>query len=260
MKPRLFIFTLLLLTALPCAARAGAPVYVCKIAAEYPHSPETFTQGLFIYQGKLYESSGRYGKSFIAQVDLKTGRHIRKLPIPRRYFAEGMAPYGTSLYLLTWKSGTGFVHSLDTLERQDSFDYRPYGSTSQGWGLTHDGTHFIRSSGEATLSVHDSKDFTLLRTIPVRDAGKPIPMLNELEYVNGMVFANIWKQDRIAIIDPTIGEVHAWLALCPLRDHITPNSGRANGIAYDEQNKKLYVTGKNWNKLFEITIDPNWWN
>lgn len=258
MKPRLFLLALLLFAASASPSLAEAPLLVCRILAEHPHSPESFTQGLFIHKDRLYESSGGYGESFLAEVNLETGRAIRKVPIERRYFAEGIAPYGDSLRLLTWKSGTGFLYSLDTLTRRGSFDYRPYGSSSEGWGLTHDGTNFIRSSGEPTLYVHATSDFSLLRTIPVRDGDKPVPMLNELEYVHGHILANIWKKDRIAVIDPAKGKVRAWIDLSPLRDRIHADSGRANGIAYDADSGRLYVTGKNWNKLFEIKIDQRW--
>jgi len=259
MKPRLFLIALLLAAATACPALAGAPMYACRILAEYPHSTGTFTEGLFIHRGKLYESSGGYGESFLAEVDLKTGRAIRTVSIDRHYFAEGIAPYGTTLRLLTWQSGTGFIYSLDTFERKSSFDYRPPGSPSEGWGLTHDGVNFIRSSGAPKLYVHATADFTQLRTIPVSDAGEPVHMLNELEYVHGRILANIWKKDRIAVIDPATGEVRAWINLAPLRDRITPDSGSANGIAYDAETRRLYVTGKNWDKLFEIEIDQRWW-
>lgn len=259
MKPRFLMPALLLLAILPYTALAGAPVHACRILAEHPHWPESFTQGLFIHQGRLYESSGGYGESFLAEVELKTGRHIRTIPINRKYFAEGIATNGDTLRLLTWKSGTGFIHSLDTLEQLESFTYRSYISRSEGWGLTHDTTLFIRSSGEPTLSFHDSDDFTLVRTLPVRDGDRPVSMLNELEYVNGLVLANIWKKDRIAVIDPDNGNVRAWIDLTPLRKRLAASSGRANGIAYDTETDRLYVTGKHWNKLFEIEKDESWW-
>jgi len=259
MKPRSILFILLLLTAFPHPARAEAPTYICRIKAEYPHASTTSTQGLFIHRGSLYESSGGYGESFIAKGDIETGHIRRQYVLEGKFFAEGIAPLGDRLYALTWLSGTGFIHRLDSLERIEHFPYRPRNSKSEGWGLTHDGDYFIRSSGKAELHFHDSSDFTLVHTLPVHDKGTPVRLLNELEYANGVVLANIWKKDIIAIIDPESGAVKAWIDLAPLRQRIARTSGVANGIAFDRVNGRLYVTGKKWDKLFEITIEEELW-
>jgi len=261
-RPRLFLLTLLLAAlflGLSTAVQAGAPTYVCHIQAEYPHNPDTSTQGLFFLDGILYESSGGFGDSFLAQVDIPTGRHLRKLVLESRYFAEGITPLDDKLYLLTWLSGTGFTHSLETLERLSEFSYQPHGDSSEGWGLAYINPHFIRTSGQSTLHVHSQDDFSLLQTIPVHDTGKPARLLNELEYVGGMLLANVWKKDRIAVIDPQSGEVRAWIDLTPLRKRINKASGVSNGIAYDRDSGRLYVTGKKWDKLFEISIDEVIW-
>jgi glutamine cyclotransferase len=262
MRPRLILHTLLLaalILGLPITAQAGAPTYACHVKTEYPHNPDTFTQGLFFLDGILYESSGGFGESFLAQVDLPTGRHLRKLLLESQYFAEGITPLDDKLYLLTWLSGTGFTHSLKTLERLSEFSYHQHGDSSEGWGLAYINPHFIRTSGQSTLHIHSRDDFALLRTVPVHDAGKPVRLLNELEYVGGMLLANVWKKDRIAVINPQSGEVRAWIDLTPLRKRLDKASGVSNGIAYDRDSERLYVTGKNWDKLFEISIDEMIW-
>jgi len=229
------------------------------VAAEHPHDPQTSTQGLFIHDGRLYESSGGFDKSFLAMVELETGRHIRKNPLESRDFAEGIAPCKGRLFLLSWLSGTGFIHDLDTLDYQANFAYREKGETIEGWGLTFDGSRFILSSGTARLRFHQPDDFARTGTLVVQDGAKPIRQLNELEYVGGMILANIWKSDRIAVINPESGRVKAWIDLAPLRQRIAPESGVANGIACDTKTGRLFVTGKHWDKLFEIEVDAVLW-
>lgn len=254
----LTLVLILLLFPAPSAS-ADTPIYVPSIEAEYPHDPASFTQGLFIHDGKLYESSGGYGESYLALVDMETGNYFKKLPIEGRYFAEGIAPINGRIHMLTWRSGTGFIHSLDTLKQLDTFLYRGPGNKSEGWGLTHDSNHFIRSTGKPELHFHTTDDFTIVRTITVQDEGEPVRMLNELEYVGGMILANVWKKDRIAVIDPADGNVRAWIDLSLLRIRLSPSAGTANGIAYDRKQGKLYVTGKNWSKLFEISVKEVLW-
>ena len=170
------------------------------------------------------------------------------------YFAEGIAPFKDTLRLLTWQSGTCFVHSLGNLTRTGHFPYRGRGLYHEGWGLAAGKRFFVLSSGTAVLRFHSPESFTLVRALAVTDDGKPVPMLNELEYVEEFIYANIWKSDRIAIIAPTTGEVRAFLDLSPLRDRIAPESGVANGIAFDAGTGRLYVTGKHWDKIFEIAV------
>lgn len=251
------IALLLLVAALPASAQA--PIYQCRVVAEFPHDPGTSTQGLFFFDGNLYESSGGYGESFLAIADLNTGEYIRRIPLQGKYFAEGITPYEDKLYMLTWLSGTGFIHSLKTIEQLSSFAYRQSGDDTEGWGLTFGNDRFIMSTGQDSLQFHRPKDFMLTTTVRVRDGNKRIRLLNELEYVGGMVLANVWKSDTICVIDPANGFVRAWIDLTSLRDIIAPSSGVANGIAYDQETGALFVTGKNWDKLFQIEIDEILW-
>ncbi|NDV18533.1 glutaminyl-peptide cyclotransferase [Pseudodesulfovibrio sp. JC047] len=239
---------------IPNAVCAEGVHFPCTVINEYPHDAKTSTQGLFVHEGTLYESSGGYRRSFLATVELKTGRHIRSVPLPGRYFAEGMATQGDHLRLLTWRSGTGFIYRLDTLEKLETFAYRPRFHTMEGWGLAFDGNNFILSSGTDRLTVYTPKEFTPISIIRVTSNGKPVRQLNELEYINGMVYANIWKSDIVIMIDPKTGHAHGQIDLSPLRKRLSPSSGVANGIAYDAHSKRLYVTGKHWNKLFEIAL------
>lgn len=260
MRPflRCCLLSTLLFVLLPGAALAEAPVHPCRIKAEFPHDPATFTQGLFIHDSRMFESSGGYGKSFLAEVDLKTGKHLRTHDIEATRFAEGIAPFQDSLYMLTWRSGLGFIHSLNDFKLLGSFAYRIPQEHLEGWGLTTDGSRFVLSTGGDKLHFHEPEDFSPAGAVPVRDGVKPVTRLNELEYVDDLILANIWKQDRIAVIDPASGRVLVWIDLAPLRKRIAPASGVANGIAWDRDAERLYVTGKNWDKLFEIELDPAW--
>ncbi len=253
------ILPILVAVLLPCVtAMAQAPVYPCRVKAEYPHDPDTFTQGLFFLDGNLFESSGGFGKSFLAVVELTTGKRLRTRAIDAKHFAEGIAPYQNTLFLLTWRSGIGFIHSLTDLTPLDSFAYRVPDEHTEGWGLTFDGSRFILSSGADNLHFHQPEDFSPTGAVQVHDGNTPVRQLNELECMEDLVLANIWKQDRIAVIDPADGSVTAWIDLSPLRKRIAPQSGVANGIAYNNATGRLFVTGKNWDKLFEIEVDPAW--
>lgn len=256
MNPRsLCILVTLLILTLPAAAGAVSPTYDCYVVGDYSHNVETSTQGLFFHNGELYESSGGYGKSYVARVDLDTGRVLEKKTLPEKYFAEGIAPYGNAFLMLTWKSGKGFVYRLGSLEKTGEFAYRPKQAANEGWGLTFNGDRFIMSDGTARLHQHDTKQFTRLGSITVKDGDKPITRLNELEFVNGYILANVWKSDRIAVIDATTARVRAWIDLAPLRERLFSGAGVANGIAYNHETGELYVTGKNWNRLFAIEVD-----
>jgi len=244
----------LILALLALPARAKSPVIPCVALAELPHDTATSTQGFFIRDNVFYESSGGYSKSFLVKSDPRTGRALLTHPIDTDYFAEGIAPFKGNLRMLTWQSGTGFVHSLKDLRQSGHFPYRGRGLYHEGWGLTVDKRFFILSSGTAILRFHSPESFTLVRTLEVTDAGRPVPMLNELEYVEGFIYANVWKSDRIVIIDPKTGAVRATLDLSPLRHRLAPESGVANGIAYDAKTRRLYVTGKHWDKVFEIAV------
>lgn len=251
------VFLILLLSfafSMPLIACAETPVLQPRILAEYPHDTGTSTQGLFFYDGLFYESSGGYEESFIAIVQPDTGLHLAVEPIPGPYFAEGIAPHRNTLYLLTWKSGVGFVHDLETLAFLSRFPHNKNNPT-EGWGLATDGTRFIRSSGSSRLTFHNPDDFALISSLQVTDDGTPVRLLNELEVVENTILANIWKSDRIAVINPESGEVIAWIDLSTLRERIDPDSRTANGIAYDPTTGRIFVTGKHWDKLFVIEVD-----
>lgn len=229
-----------------------APVQPLRIVAEYPHDVAAFTQGLILHDGILSESTGLYGHSSVRHVDLETGRVERIVSLDEQIFGEGIAVLGDELYLLTWKNRVGYVFDHKTLEFKRAFRYG-----GEGWGLTTDGTHLILSDGTPVLKFLDPKDARVVRRLPVRDGGTLVENLNELEFVEGEIYANIWYSDRIARINPKTGELVGWLDGSELRNHVRlddPREDVFNGIAYDRETKKLYVTGKRWPKLFEVEI------
>jgi glutaminyl-peptide cyclotransferase len=248
--------------------RPATPVYGYKIVNVFPHDPGAFTQGLIYHDGHLYEGTGLHGRSSLRKVELKTGRVLKRRDLPEKYFGEGIAFCGNRLIQLTYQSNIGFIQDLD-LQPVGSFNY-PF----EGWGLTCDGRHLIASDGTATLRWLDTETFKVVRHITVTDRGEPIRSLNELEWVRGEVFANVWPGDRIARISPDTGRVTGWIDLAGLarlalaaseaadstrsEKDLTAASGAAidvlNGIAYDSQNDRLFVTGKFWPKLFEIRL------
>ncbi len=232
--------------------RGAAPVETYKVVHTYPHDPGAFTQGLFWMDGVLYEGTGLNGRSSIRRVDLETGRVIDQLGIPKEYFGEGLAAFGPSLYELTWQSGVAFVYDKATFRLEKQFHY-----TGEGWGLTTDGKRLIMSDGTAYLRFLDPATFGETGRVEVTDAGNPVKELNELEYIKGEVYANVWQTNRIVRIDPESGHIKAWVDLTGL---LTPAESRdvdvLNGIAYDAQRDRLFVTGKLWPHLFEIKIIP----
>lgn len=257
MKLHFPIATLLIIAVmavLPASGHAEAPTIRPRIISEYPHHTATYTQGLFYHDGIFYESSGGYVNSYLATVQPESGRILDAIPVPSQFFAEGIAPHGNTLHLLTWKSGVGFIHDLKTLQQVGSFRHDADTKT-EGWGLTTDGTHFIRSSGTPDITFHDPDDFRLVKTISVHDGDRPIERLNELEFIKGRIVANIWQSDVLAIIEPRSGDVTGWVDLSSLRERIAPGSLSANGIAYDPATDRIFVTGKRWDKLFLIEID-----
>jgi glutaminyl-peptide cyclotransferase len=230
--------------------RALPEVAGFKVVAVYPHDPNAFTQGLAIAGGQLYEGTGLYGQSTIRKVDLATGRVEKQRSINATYFGEGIAILGSHLYELTWQHGIGIVYDLATFNQQRTFQY-----AGEGWGLTQDGKLLILSDGSSKIRFLDPETFAVAREIDVRDHGQPVTKLNELEYVDGEIWSNVWYDDRIARISPASGEVLGWIDLAALY----PKSARGseavlNGIAYDAAAKRLFVTGKNWPQLYEIQI------
>lgn len=254
LRSLLAILLALIVLTIPGTAQSEAPTLVPRIVAELSHDTATYTEGLFFHNGFLYESSGGFGKSYLALVQPDTGRILKSVPVPGQYFAEGIAPFGQQIYLLTWKSGVGFIHDINTLQPQIRFQHNKEIKT-EGWGLTTDGKSFIRSSGTPQISFHDPSNFSLVRFIHVQDAGKPIQLINELEFIRGSIVANIWKSDILAVINPQTGDVTAWVDISALRNRISPDALSANGIAYDPESGRIFVTGKNWDKLFLVEIE-----
>ena len=227
------------------------PVYSYRVVDSYAHDSRGFTQGLAIAEGALYESTGLYGESSLRRVDLTTGDVLQIRALPDSMFGEGIAVWEERIIQITWRSRTGFVYDRDSFELLRQFRY-----DTEGWGLTHDGARLILSDGSSTLYFIDPDSFAELERVAVYDSDGPVPLLNELEYIGGEVFANILQSDRIARIDPKSGRVTGWIDLEGLLAEVrgTNAAGVLNGIAYDEVGNRLYVTGKNWPQLFEIEL------
>jgi glutamine cyclotransferase len=228
---------------------SAPPVYGYEIVNTYPHDPDAFCQGLVFEDGALYESTGRYGRSSLRRVDLQSGKVLKKFSLKNRYFGEGIAIFGDQIIQLTWRSGVGVVYDKASFAPRSVFRYR-----GEGWGITTDGRRLLISDGSAVLRVLDPKTFRQLDTITVRSAGTPVRWLNELEYVEGEIYANVYGSDRIARISPKTGEVLGWIDLAGLlkgHERLDPDAV-LNGIAYDPETKRLFVTGKLWPRLFEI--------
>jgi glutamine cyclotransferase len=235
--------------ALACVASADPPDYA--VVRSMPHDTAAYTQGLVYAEGRLYESTGRYGRSQVRLVDLLTGRAAQAVSLPDDRFGEGLALLGGTLYQLTWTSGVAYTYDARTLAPRDSFTY-----AGEGWGLTTDGTSLIMSDGTATLRFLDPHTLALRREVTVRDQGSPLSQLNELEYARGALFANVYRSDWIVRIDPTSGAVVDWIdlaGLLPPGDR-TGSTEVLNGIAFDEATGHLLVTGKLWPTLFEIRL------
>jgi glutamine cyclotransferase len=224
-----------------------------RIVHTYPHDPNAYTQGLLIADGHLYESTGLKGRSSLRMDDLATGRVLQSAADPQQYFAEGLAAWGSTLVQLTWQSHIAFVYDRFSFRLLRTFHY-----DCEGWGLTADSKDLILSDGTAEIRFFDPATFQEVRHIYVADHGKPIDQLNELEYIHGEIYANVWHSDRIARIAPSTGQVLGWINLSGLLPDNERSDPEAvlNGIAYDAAHNHLYVTGKLWPKLFEIEVVP----
>ncbi len=223
-----------------------------RIVHVYPHDPKAFTQGLVYRDGHLYESTGLNGKSSIRMTDLSTGQVLQRYDLPAEYFGEGLTTWGTNLVQLTWKSETGFVYDRFSFALRHTFHYR-----GEGWGLTHDEKALILSDGTSVLRFLDPRSFRETKRISVKDEnGYPLKNLNELEYIHGEIYANVWQTDRIVRISPRSGRVLGWIDLGGLIDkHQLANADAVlNGIAYDSKEDRLFLTGKWWPSLFEIKV------
>ena len=246
---------LAIVAAAPPTQRRGsaaslAPVAGYRVVHVFPHDPEAFTQGLVYLDGVLYEGTGLNGRSTIRKVRLENGEVLQIQKLESQYFGEGITVFGGTLFELTWQSGIGFLYDRASFQRTGTFSYR-----GEGWGLTHDGHRLIMSDGSAYLRFLDPATQQELSRLQVTDGGHPVVYLNELEYVKGEVFANVWQTDRIARISPKTGRVTGWLDLKGL---LSARDAQAvlNGIAYDAAGDRLFVTGKLWPKLFEIKVTP----
>lgn len=239
----------------PAAAGAAAatPVLGYEVVHEYPHDPNAFTQGLIVRGGFFYESTGLEGQSTVRKVEIQTGRVVQKRDLEARFFAEGMTDWSGQLVQLTYTTNVGFVYDLASFEPRGTFAY-----SGQGWGLTHDGNRLIMSDGTPELRFLDPITHRELGRVKVHDGATPIEDLNELEFVQGQVYANVWHTDRIAVIDPASGAVTSWINLAGLKPAAARHSEAVlNGIAFDAAAGRLFVTGKLWPSLFEIRVQPD---
>jgi glutamine cyclotransferase len=243
-----WLVCLLLLGAAGCKAQA---VDSYRVVKAYPHDSQAFTQGLIYLDGHLYESTGLNGRSTLREVDLESGRVLKEISLPQQYFAEGLTNWGSTLIQLTWKKHVAFVYDRATFRLLKSFHY-PW----EGWGLTQDGKHLIMSDGSETIHFLDPDTFKQVRSIHVTDRGKPVQNLNELEYIRGEIYANVWMSNRIARISPSTGKVLGWIDLSGILPsvEVTGEGAVLNGIAYDASHNRLFVTGKDWPRLFEIQV------
>lgn len=225
--------------------------YSYQIVNTYPHDPEAFTQGLIYHQGSLYEGTGLYGYSSLRQVELTTGEVLKIQNLPENYFGEGITLWQDQLIQLTWQSQKGFVYDLETFTLIEEFTYN-----TEGWGLTHDQEHLIMSDGSDTLYYLNPLNFQVVDTISVRMGQLPVVNLNELEYINGEIWANIWGSDCVARISPDTGQVLSWVNFENLQPTSTFSNPNAvlNGIAYDTDNQRIFVTGKLWSSLYEVEV------
>lgn len=224
--------------------------YKAQVVAEYPHDRTSYTQGLFFYEGQMYESTGLNGKSTFRKVDIRTGKALYRLNFDRRYFLEGSVEKDGNFYMLTWQNNVAFVYDAKTLKYKKSYSY-----PREGWGLTTDGKTLIASDGSANLYFLED-DFRTARKMTVRLNGRPVNDLNELEYIDGKIWANVYLTDLIVIVNPADGNVEATVdcsGLLPSRLRYD-DTDVLNGIAYNSQNGKIYLTGKNWCRLYEIKL------
>jgi len=228
-------------------------VYDYKIINTYPHDKTAYTQGLEIHNGFLYESTGQNGSSSLRKVELKTGKVLQKIDIDKQYFGEGITRFNDEIVMLTWRKGIGFVYDFKTFEQKGTFKYK---NSLQGWGLTNNGKQLIKTDGTERIWFLNPKTKAEENFIEAYTSKRKVEKLNELEYIDGKIYANIYQQNSILIVDATTGKVDGVANLNGLKDKVEQhkNLDVLNGIAYDKATKKLYVTGKNWSKLFEIEL------
>lgn len=238
-------------------ADAAPEIFTYKIINTYPHDKNAYTQGLEYYNGFLYEGTGRKGTSSIRKVDLTTGKVLQKEDLDATYFGEGITLFNNKIYQLTWQDGVGFIYDLETFKKEKEFKYT---KSREGWGLTHNGEKLIKSDGTERIWFLNPETLLEESYVEAYTNQQKVEKLNELEYVNGKIYANIWQKNSILIVDPTSGKVLGVADLNGLKDEVLKTQQLEdqdevlNGIAYDTENDRLFVTGKNWGKLFEIEL------
>ena len=231
---------------------SGTTLHSIRVINVYPHDPDAFTQGLVFHKGYIYEGTGLPGQSSIRKVELKTGRVLKSQGLPAEHFGEGITICRNRLIQLTWQSHTGFVYDLQSFRLLQTFSY-----PTEGWGITYDGNYLIMSDGTAVLRFLDARTYKMVKQIEVRDRGNVLPNINELEFIKGEIYANVWGTGYIVRISPRTGQVLGWIDLRDLYRYV--GAGRnidvLNGIAYDAKGDRLFVTGKYWPNLFEIRLE-----
>ena len=249
MRPLVFLYSALALVSFLAAPANADQTY--RVVHSYPHDQHAFTQGFVFIGGHLYESTGIQGQSTLREEDLESGRILRMQLVSDKYFAEGLTDWKNTLVQLTWQSHLGLVYDRATFRLLRTFHYE-----GEGWGLTHDAKSLILSDGTSGLRFFDPDSFKELRRITVKDHGRPVTQLNELEFIHGEIYANVWHSNRIARIAPASGRVLGWIDLSGLmpRDQLSSDEAVLNGIAYDAEHDRLFVTGKLWPKVFEISL------
>lgn len=233
--------------------RAATPVYGYQVVARWPHATSSYTEGFFFLDGLFYEGTGLNGHSALLAIDPQTGRVQQRRDLSPEYFGEGIVDWGPNIYEWTWQSHVGFVIDRFSMRVVRQFTY-----TGEGWGMTRTAKEIITSDGSAVLRFRDPNTFREVRHIMVKDQGAPVQQLNELEFVQGEIYANVWHTDRIARISPKDGHVLGWIdltGLMPANQRVN-DEAVLNGIAYDPQHDRLFVTGKQWPAVFEIRIVP----
>ena len=234
------------------AQRQPAPVQGFRVVTTFPHDPAAFTQGLVFADGEFYESTGLNRESSLRRVEIATGKVLQEIKVADEYFAEGLALVGDELLQLTWQHHRGFVYDRKTFKQKRTFPYQ-----GEGWGIAYDADGgLVMSNGSDTLTFLDAKSQAATRTIRVRDAGRLVPQLNELEWIDGEIWANVWTTDRVARIAPATGDVKSWVDLSSLwpRAERQPPADVMNGIAYDKATRRIFVTGKKWPRVYQIAV------
>ncbi len=231
--------------------KTRAPIASVNVINSYPHNPRAFTQGLVFHQGYFYESTGLNGESTLARKEVTTGKSLQEVKISREYFGEGIVLLNNKIYQLTWKNETVLIYDARSFREVRKIKYR-----GEGWGLTSDGKYLLMSNGSSAITFHDPESFKVIRKIHVQDGNTPVGQLNELEFVKGEIWANIFTEDLIVRISPQTGKVTGWINLSALRSYLPRNAqvDVINGIAYDAKEDRIFVTGKYWPKVFEIRL------